>query len=282
MHRKLEQNIENLLENGYTFSTGDYISEGFDLFKRNAGLFIGFMILSFFLSLIAGAIPKIGVFLNSLVISPILAVGYFIVADKIKRNRDYDFGTFFEGFQHALPLILATIIMTIIFIIAFSPSLYSLYNSGIFDFYTAILENPLDIPDFDPIFSSNALTVLVLNSLIIWFLIVCYTWTTHFIVFYGLDPWSAMEASRKIIMKRWFAVFGLYLAFFGIFLIGMLISSLTAVMAPLLGVFVLIIMMLGILFVGLPTIYCSIYAAFADVIGFLDDDETDIYDHFVK
>jgi len=82
--------------------------------------------------------------------------------------------------------------------------------------------------------------------------------------FYEMEPWPAMEASRKIVSKQWFMVL-LFLFAVGLIAMAGLI---------LLGV--------GILYT-LPAMICALYAAFADVsrLNEASGGEADLIDHFV-
>jgi len=79
------------------------------------------------------------------------------------------------------------------------------------------------------------------------YLSVAYAFSIFFIIFHKLDFWQAMEYSRKIITKKWWSFFGLFLV----------LGLLNAV-----GAFFLLI---GVLFT-LPFSYCVIYAAYEDII----------------
>ena len=80
------------------------------------------------------------------------------------------------------------------------------------------------------------------------YLSVAYLFTTFFIVFHDKGFWEAMELSRKIITKNWFAFFG-----FGI------IMGLIAFAGAM-------FMIVGALFT-IPFSYALLYAAFEDIVG---------------
>ena len=54
------------------------------------------------------------------------------------------------------------------------------------------------------------------------YLAVSYLFATFFIIDYRMEFWQALETSRKIISKNWFAFFGFSFALFAINLLGML------------------------------------------------------------
>jgi hypothetical protein len=103
---------EKLIAEGYEFKFGEYINKGFDLFKKNAGGFIGYLLIVIVISCVLAFIPILGS-LASLVISPALYAGFFIVGKKILHDEPYEFGDFFKGFNYLLHLFLGNLIMGI-------------------------------------------------------------------------------------------------------------------------------------------------------------------------
>lgn len=54
------------------------------------------------------------------------------------------------------------------------------------------------------------------------YLAVCYMFVTLLVIDHRMEFWDAMEMSRKVVSKNWFAVFGLSFALFAVNLLGML------------------------------------------------------------
>lgn len=101
------------------------------------------------------------------------------------------------------------------------------------------------------------LTVLGIIALIIpgIYLGVAYSFAMPFVLFTGLEFWTSMELSRKLITKIWWRFFAFLLLLLVINLVGLLF----------LGV--------GLLVTG-PVSYLAIYAAFEDLAGdYLVEDE---------
>lgn len=94
----LEARVNKLLNEGYEFKLERYISTGFELFKKEYGLFIGFSIVAGLISAVAGMIPFVGYFIQA-VITALINLGYFYVARKIKLGETPDFGDFFKPFN---------------------------------------------------------------------------------------------------------------------------------------------------------------------------------------
>ncbi len=97
---------------------------------------------------------------------------------------------------------------------------------------------------------SQLLTIVGFICLIIpgIYLAVSYAFAGMFVTFHGMDFWPAMEASRKVIGKNWFGMFGFMLVLFLINVGG--------------------VIALGVgLLVTVPITFCAIYVAFEEVVG---------------
>lgn len=97
--------LNQLIEYGYSFKFGNYFNRGLELFGREPGMFIGFTALFFLIAIVSGFIP-----FGSLIITPPIAVGYYLVARKIENGEHYEFGDFFKGFDYFGHLVLGQLI----------------------------------------------------------------------------------------------------------------------------------------------------------------------------
>lgn len=111
-----ESRLSNALAGNYEFKMGEYINKGFDIFKKDPGLFIGFTIIYITISAVLAFIPVVGTIANMAITAP-LAAGFFIMADKVNKNESRSFGDFFKGFDSFLPLFLVGIVGGIITIL---------------------------------------------------------------------------------------------------------------------------------------------------------------------
>lgn len=249
--------IQRLLDDNYEFRFGDYISRGFSLIGQNIGGFVGFFILSSLISLLLSAIPIIGP-LASLIIGPALSIGPYIVANKLDRNEPSEFSDFFGGFSRLWPLVLTSLLTGLIIIACMLPGiLLFFFNIGI----SALVETT-------PLSETTSIFTLLLTFLLIFlpaaYLGVSYIFAPLFVWFYHMEPWPAMEASRKIVGKQWWLV----LAF--LFVSGLIAAA---------GVIALFV---GLLYT-IPAMTLALYASFADVtrLDEEDADEPDVIDHFM-
>jgi uncharacterized membrane protein len=202
----INDKVERLATEGYQFNLSYYISEGYELFKRNVGGFILFILVFFAISVVLAFIPILGS-IASVVISPALTAGFYMAAKKVKNGETVEFGQFFDGFKLGAPIFLVGLI------------------SQLLVFVGCLL---LLIPGI--------------------YLGVAYTFAALFVTFHKMDFWPAMEASRRVISKNWFNVFGFVLVL-GLINMG--------------GAIVL-----GIgLLVTIPISMCAIYVAFEEVVG---------------
>jgi uncharacterized membrane protein len=90
-----------------------------------------------------------------------------------------------------------------------------------------------------------ALVLLIIPGI---YLAVSYMFATFLIVDYRMEFWQALETSRKIISKNWFAFFGFALALFAINLLGCLAFG------------------VGLL-VTVPVTACAAASAYKEIVG---------------
>lgn len=249
--------INAIIEEGYHFDLGDYIRQGFTLFQKSAGNFIGFAFLAGMMLFVAGLVPVIGSMLGNLILTPALLVGGYLAAHKLNRDERLEFGTFFKGFDYVGQLALAALVTNLIILASIIPMFIVWYLTGTFDWVWSTIDNPLATsePPAFPFWSFLLLAPAVYFG-------IAYSWAYHFIVFYEMEFWGAMETSRKIISKKW----GLFFLFF--LVLGLLVG---------LGFLVFFV---GIL-VAFPVLMCANYAAFADVTELLVEAEDDLVEHLI-
>ncbi len=123
----LNDTVEKLSREGYQFNLEKYFMQGFELFKKEAGLFISFSIIAGLIGVIAGVIPIVGSLIQTVIVS-IVNLGYFYVARKIKNGKQVSFEDFFKPFSAfgdiigiALVVFILTVVATLCLII---PGIY--------------------------------------------------------------------------------------------------------------------------------------------------------------
>ncbi|MCS6933835.1 MAG: hypothetical protein NZM35_01615 [Chitinophagales bacterium] len=110
--------IVALTQSGYSLTSTEYIKEGFQIFKKDIGGFVGFTLLYIVISVVLGLIPFIGS-LISFVISPALSFGFAIVSRKIYFGEAHSFSDFFGGFKRLGDLFFVNFLMLIMILIGF-------------------------------------------------------------------------------------------------------------------------------------------------------------------
>lgn len=248
MESTVQQKLQRILDQGYEFRLGDYIGQGFSLFQKQIGLFMGFTLVFFLIVIVANFVPIVGPIAVNLFLTPPLICGFYLVADKLRRGESVVFNDFFKGFDSLGPLALAALVMGLIYVICMVPVF-------------AVVGFSLFLGDFSSLDHFPFWAFLLVAPLV--YLAIGYSWTNMFIVFYKMEFWPAMEMSRKIITKHW----GM------IFLFSIVIGLLAGAGFIALGI--------GIL-ATVPVALIASYAAFADVTRLAEVDNADeIVDHLV-
>lgn len=103
-----ESRIEDLKNSGYRVKIEDYLTKGFNIFKKKPEFFILYTLVFFALMPFGGFI-----------VSGPLVAGFFIVAHKLRNNQVVNFENFFDGFSAFIPLFLYTIVAGILITIGY-------------------------------------------------------------------------------------------------------------------------------------------------------------------
>ena len=112
--QNVRDRAQELINRGFGTDVGGYISKGMQIFQQDVGHFIAYTLL-YFLILGASAFIPFG----SLLLTGPMTAGFYIVARKIHKGEAYEFGTFFKGFDHFVPLLLYSLIGSILKFVGF-------------------------------------------------------------------------------------------------------------------------------------------------------------------
>lgn len=196
------QKMEELLASEVNFSINDTLEKAWVLYKAQALLHIGYVLLNIVIQVVFYFFLEDFISVFSLIFSPPLTAGYYLVANRISRNEAVDFANYFDGFKYwflAVVISLTTGIFTVLgFLALILPGIY---------------------------------------------LAVGYMFAVLFGIFGGLEFWTAMEFSRKLVTKNWWKFFA-----FGLVLI-------------LVNVLGFLFMGIGLL-VTIPLSYMAVYVVF--------------------
>jgi uncharacterized membrane protein len=210
----------NWQDRDYELDMGGCISRGWNLVKSNMGvLFVGVLIYLLIEGAIGGLgnIPIIGsIFsLANFVISGPFVGGVFYLFIRAIRSEPAEIGDIFSGFQRAFGQLflgvfvqglligvcmIPFLVILIIKLLPFLPQLQHL-QSG----------TPPDAETLAAIKTTlfTALPVALLCAIPVVYLSVCWKFTLPLIMDKGMDFWTAMGTSRKMVKKHWWLVFGL-------------------------------------------------------------------------
>ena len=214
--------FEKVRQEGYSVELSDTLSEGWKLVQRNIGLLIGFCIVAFliiiFSSLLLSFIPIIGGFVNTAFVIVVLA-GFYTFFMNYHKNKFASFSDFFESFQDAVQIGLYGLISTLI---SYIPAIILGVIIGIIIAVVGIGAANLDFfeglqnGDIDSLFASGALfiTIFIIGLIImipVILISMLYMFAPLIIITQKREFWSAMELSRKLVMKNFSGNVGLLL-----------------------------------------------------------------------
>lgn len=201
----------------YELDLGGCLSRGFELVKTSLGLlFVGALIYVLIEGAIGGLaqIPFVGALFSiaNFIISGPLMGGVFYLFIRAIRGEPAEVGDVFSGFRRAFgQLFLGTLVpglfiglcllpFIIVFVVKFLPLAGHLHSGSVPDKET-----------MDAIKSVllTSLPVLLVCAIPATYLSVCWKFTLPLIVDKQLDFWTAMGASRKMVTKHWWQIFGL-------------------------------------------------------------------------
>lgn len=264
--------FKSLIEEGFIFDSRRYIFEAWALFKQNATSYLGFVVLSTTIQLTLSFVPSIGSILGTFVVSPALGLGYYLATHQIKSTGSAAFSDFFGGFQYIVQVSLLTGLTYAIYLLVLSPTLFNFYQSGLLEWYQQLLDNPLEAPTDLPDLPQKTSTVFFLNLIPLVFLSIAFVFSTQFLIFYKVNFLKALEYSRALVTKKWWAVFRMILSFISLFFVAYFPIALIATLIPSLGVFLLALLVIAAYFL-IPVLYIALYIAFADITQLTQDQE---------
>jgi hypothetical protein len=103
-----DSRVNGRISNGYNVKIEDYLRKGYNIFRKQADLFLLFTAL-YLLSMPFGGF----------IISAPLSAGFFLVAHRLEKGERIIFENFFDGFKFFLPLLILTIVTGVIVIIGY-------------------------------------------------------------------------------------------------------------------------------------------------------------------
>lgn len=251
--------IQQIIFEGYEFKMRDYIEKGINLFQKNMGNYVGFILLSGLMMAMCQVIPILGPMAANLILLPALTAGFYKTSREVERGRPAPFAMFFSGFDQIGAFVVIQIVTGLIILASLIPFLVSIFFTGFMSWYFELFSNPEAISDF-PGFPFWTL-ILLLPA---FYLSIAYQFAIPFVVFHKMEFWDAMEASRQIVTKRWLWFFLFYIVTGFIAMLGALA------------------LLIGLIF-SLPAVFCMHYACFSEItrLESPEDENFDISDHLI-
>ncbi len=105
------------LSKGYEFDINRYFNEGWELFKRAPGVFIGFTVVYLATIAVVGYINENLSSIVNLFVTPIAAAGYYTAASIVDRKGHIEFNDFFHSMDRYWQLFLLNLVVTILSVI---------------------------------------------------------------------------------------------------------------------------------------------------------------------
>jgi len=108
-NRRIEQKIQN----GYSFELEKYLSEGWNLFRKELGPFVLYGLVAGLILTALSFVPILGQ-IASYLLTPALTAGLFIGARKLDQEGTLEFNDFFKGLDYIVQLFLVTFVTGIL------------------------------------------------------------------------------------------------------------------------------------------------------------------------
>lgn len=202
--------LEGLLQKNYTVKIGEYIGSGWNLFQKNAGPFIGFTILVALINILIAKINESASPVGSLI--------------SVMISGPLNAGFLIVAFK----------------LLRGRATSFGDFFRG-FNYYLPLFLVSL----VSGVMIGIGFILLIIPGI---YLAVAYTFALPFVLEKKMNFWDAMELSRKLISKNWFAFFGFVIVLGLINIAGALVFG------------------LGLL-VTIPLSVGAIAAAYADIVG---------------
>ncbi len=212
---------EELLARDYDVQIQGSFRRSWELFSDRPGLTIGVTALIGLLLMIAGVIPYLGVLLSVFLTGPLIG-GLSLFFIKRARGEAADVNDGFGGFGPKYwSLVLADIVPRILTFLCVLPLIA--VAAGIFIPFFVAARQGGGMPDAAPVVLILVGGVVVLGcGLIALGLQTIWLFTIPLVVDKGVDFWTAMQLSRKVVMKHFWWTFLLLLLRLALFVIGTL------------------------------------------------------------
>lgn len=250
------------LKEGYEFNGSEFFSEGWELFKKEAGSFVGVTVLFIVINVVVAFIPFVN--LLGTFIQMTLFGGYYIYCRNM-QSGDQKMGDFFGAFNSFGQIVLYLIVLGLMILPVFFIALALVVPYEELIALIGNTDDPGAIADLSAAFMENiGMMIILFFAFIVYavYLSMSYIFVLPLIVDSKMGFWQAMELSRKVVGKQFFSFFGFY------FIIGILS-----------GLFVLVTLFFGVL-VLYPVLYCVSFVMYNRIFKLDEESEVDEIESF--
>jgi len=193
---------EEVVAREYEVDIGGCFSQGWDLFKANAGLMIGATVLVYLVVLVANVIPYLSYVLSLVFNGPLLG-GLWCFYIRKARGEEASVGDAFSGFgPRFMPLMLTNIVSGILAGLCIVPGIAVLIvgvmTAGGFRGGPSQMGVPLLV-------GGGLLLVLGIVGTV--YLSTIWFYALALVADKGLNFWAAMQLSRRVVAKHWWMNF---------------------------------------------------------------------------
>jgi len=209
-----------LLARDYDVNIGEAVTQGWEAFKRHAGVLIGASLVSYLVMVGGAVIPFLGVLIQLIVTGPVFG-GLWLMFIKTARNEEPQFADAFSGFSSRFGSLLAAyLVPTLLTMLCMIPLVVAMLAFIIVPVIAAgRTGGPPDI-------SGGAIAALVITSPLVMlgvlYLSIAWIFAIPLVADKGLGFWSAMNLSRRMVNKHFWMTLLLFIVCWLIMVVSML------------------------------------------------------------
>lgn len=187
-----------------------WIKEGFGLFKKSMGLWMGMVVVYMILMAVLSFLPFINFLLG--IVAPVFTGGFMVACFRADKEGSFEFGDMFAGFKNQTgPLfILGLIYIGMVILITLIMGVL-MFSFGVEEMFAGDPESIESLGAGVMIAVLLAMALFIPLAMGMWF-------SPALIIFHKMGPWAAFTASLRGCLKNIvpFLIYGIVLFVFGI------------------------------------------------------------------
>lgn len=209
-----------LLARDYEVNIGEAVNQGWETFKRHAGVLIGASLVAYLVMVGGAVIPFLGVLIQLIVTGPVLG-GIWLLFIKSARNEEPQFADVFSGFSSRFGSLLAAyLVPTMLTMLCMIPLFIVL---ALFIIGPVFAASKTGVPPEIGVVAIVALVITFpLVMLGVLYLSIAWIFALPLVADKGLGFWSAMNLSRRMVNKHFWSTLLLFIVCWLITMVSML------------------------------------------------------------